>query len=75
MANDANGQPGQTQQQHRIGADGSVAPSTLGKRQVRELATGEVSWRHYIDAKELVASGQYELVSEIDRTSDGTATP
>lgn len=74
MANDADGHPGQTQQQHRIGADGSVAPSTLGKRQVREVATGALSWRYPVDARELVASGEYEIVSDVDRTSDGTGT-
>jgi len=38
----------------------------VGKQQVRERASGKVTWHWPVDVKELVASGEYEVLSDVD---------
>lgn len=37
-----------------------------GKQQVKRLSTGDVSWHYPVDARELVESKEYAIVSDID---------
>lgn len=42
----------------------------LGKQQVRNKKSGNVSWHYPVDARELVETGEYEIASEVETASE-----